>query len=176
MSLEGTVQNGVVVLDPGSPPLADGTRVEVAPRTGIEPHIRKTPGVCGGSACVGNHRITVAQLVWYRKRGMSNEKLLEAFPTLTEQDLEACWDYYQRNTNEVERDIWFNDAAGNVPDGTTPPSGVIVAGLLLGIPEAEVRGAFDPPLTEGQIAAAWDDYWRNPADVEKDMAHEASAG
>jgi hypothetical protein len=28
MSLEGTVQNGVVVLDPGSPPLADDTRVE----------------------------------------------------------------------------------------------------------------------------------------------------
>ena len=30
MSLEGTVQNGVIVLDPGSSPLADGTRVEVA--------------------------------------------------------------------------------------------------------------------------------------------------
>lgn len=30
MSLEGTIQNGMVVLDPGSPPLAEGTRVEVA--------------------------------------------------------------------------------------------------------------------------------------------------
>lgn len=48
MSLEGTVQNGVIVLDPGGPPLAEGTRVEVAPRTGMEPLIRKTPGVCGG--------------------------------------------------------------------------------------------------------------------------------
>ena len=52
MSLEGTVQNGVIVLDPGGPPLADGTRVEVAPRTGMEPLIRKTPGVCGGRAGV----------------------------------------------------------------------------------------------------------------------------
>jgi hypothetical protein len=49
MCLEGAIQNGVVVLDPGSPPLADGTRVEVAPRTGMEPLIRKTPGVCGGA-------------------------------------------------------------------------------------------------------------------------------
>src|SRR5437773_1600161 len=99
--------------------------------------IEKTPGVCGGAARIGNHRITVAQLIWYRKRGMSNEKLRDAFPTLTEQDLEACWDYYHHNANEIEREIWFNDTAGNVPEGTTPPSWVIVSGLLLGVPEAE---------------------------------------
>ncbi len=138
--------------------------------------IEKTPGVCGGAARIGNHRITVAHLVWYRQRGMSNEKLLEAFPTLTEKDLEACWRYYQRNPNEVEREIWFSDTAANVPDGTAPPNWVIVAGLLLGIPEPEVRDAFDPPLTEGQIAAAWDDYWRNPAEVEQDIARYRRAG
>jgi hypothetical protein len=57
MSLEGTFQNGFVVLDPGSPRPVEGTRVEIAPRTGMEPHIRKTPGVCGGDACVGRRRI-----------------------------------------------------------------------------------------------------------------------
>jgi uncharacterized protein (DUF433 family) len=138
--------------------------------------IVKTPGVCGGVARIANHRITVAHLVWYRQRGMGNDKLLESFPTLTAEDLEACWDYYQHHTNEIERDIWFNDVAANVPDATTPPSWVIVAGLLLGIPEAEVRNAFEPPLTTDQIGAAWDDYWRNPAGVDQDIAHYRRAG
>jgi uncharacterized protein (DUF433 family) len=138
--------------------------------------IVKTPGTCGGDARVANHRITVAQLVWYRKRGMSNAQLLEFFPTLTEPDLEACWDYYQHNANEIERDLWFNDTAGNVPDGTAPPSWVIVAGLLLGVPEAEICDAFDPPLTPDRIAAAWDDYWRNPDGVEQDIARYRRAG
>ena len=138
--------------------------------------IEKTPGVCGGAARIGNHRITVAQLVWYRQRGMSNEALLKSFPTLTEQDLGACWDYYEHNANEVERENWFNDTAGNVPDGIPAPSWVIVAGLLLGIPESEVRDAFDPPLTEDRVETAWADYWRNPGGVERDIARHRRAG
>lgn len=138
--------------------------------------IDKTPGICGGAARIGNHRITVAQLVWYRKRGMNNEQLLAAFPTLTEQDVEACWDYYHHHVNEIEQEIWFNDTAGNVPAGTAPPSWVIVAGLRLGVPEAEIRDFFDPPLTVDRIVAAWDDYWRNPDQVEQDIAHYRRAG
>ena len=134
------------------------------------PAIQKTPGFCGGKARIANHRITVAQLVWYRQRGMSDDKLLEYFPTLTAEELKACWDYYQHHTNEIERDIWFNDPASNVPDGSPPPSWVIVAGLLLGIPEAEIRDAFEPPVTDEQIAAAWEVYWQNPADVEQNIA------
>lgn len=41
----GTIQNGVVVFDPDTGPVQDGTRVEVSLRTGMEPLIRKTPGV-----------------------------------------------------------------------------------------------------------------------------------
>src|SRR5438552_8140934 len=70
MSLEGTVRNGVIVLDPGGPPLADGTRVEVAPRTGMEPLIRKTPGVIGGDACIGNRRISGSMAV----RGATSDR------------------------------------------------------------------------------------------------------
>src|SRR5438477_1220123 len=84
MTLEGAVQNGVIVLDPGSPPLADGTRVEVAPRTGMEPLIRKTPGVCGGRACVGNRRIAVWMLVEARDLGIRDEQFLTDYePPLT---------------------------------------------------------------------------------------------
>ena len=78
MSLEGTVQNGVIVLDRGGPTLADGTRVEVAPRTGMEPLIRKTPGIIGGDACVGKRRIAVWMLVEARAAGISDERLLTA--------------------------------------------------------------------------------------------------
>src|SRR3954470_3571292 len=92
MSLEGTVRNGVIVLDPGSPPLPDGTRVEVAPRTGMEPLIRKTPGVCGGRACVGRRRMPVWGLVEYRNLGATDEQLLAQYePPLTRAELDAAW-------------------------------------------------------------------------------------
>src|SRR5438874_2468351 len=88
MRLEGTVRNGVIVLDPGGPPLADGTRVEVAPRTGMEPLIRKTPGVIGGDACVGNRRIAVWMLVEARNVGITDEQLLTDYdPPLTRAEL-----------------------------------------------------------------------------------------
>src|SRR5213082_1671486 len=92
MILEGTVQNGVIVLDPGAPPLADGTRVEVAPRTGMEPLIRKTPGVIGGDACIGNRRIAVWMLVEARDAGTSDAQLHADYdPPLTRAELDAAW-------------------------------------------------------------------------------------
>jgi uncharacterized protein (DUF433 family) len=112
MSLEGTVQNGVIVLDPDAPPLAEGTRVEVAPRTGMEPLIRKTPGVCGGRACVGRRRLTVWSLVESRTLGISEETLLTDFdPPLTRAELDAAWRYAAANTEEIARDIRENNEA-----------------------------------------------------------------
>src|ERR1700675_2630430 len=98
MTLEGTVQNGVIVLDPNGPPLPDGTRVEVAPRTGMEPLIRKTPSVCGGRACVGGRRITVWSLVESRDLGIPEETLLADFdPPLARAELDAVWRYAAAN-------------------------------------------------------------------------------
>jgi uncharacterized protein (DUF433 family) len=112
MSLEGTVQNGVIVLDPGSPPLADGTRVEVAPRTGMEPLINKTPGVCGGRARVGNRRIAVWSLVESRNIGVSEEQLLADFsPPLTREELDAAWRYAELHADEIAADIRDNEDA-----------------------------------------------------------------
>lgn len=111
MSLEGTVHNGVVVLDPGSPPLADGTRVEIAPRTGMEPYIRKTPGVIGGDACVGNHRIAVWMLVDYRDQGGTDADLLASYPQLTQADLDAAWRYAAAHPDEIAEAIRANAEA-----------------------------------------------------------------
>jgi uncharacterized protein (DUF433 family) len=110
MSLEGTIQNGVVVLDSGSPPLADGTRVEVAPRTGMEPWIQKTPGVCGGDACVGRRRIAVWMLVEARSLGINDEQLLADYdPPLTRAELDAAWRYADVHPDEIAANIREND-------------------------------------------------------------------
>ena len=111
MSLEGTVRNGVIVLDPGGPPLADGTRVEVAPRTGMEPLIRKTPGVIGGDACIGNRRIAVWMLVEARNVGISDEQLLTDYdPPLTRAELDAAWRYAAAHPEEIARAIRENNS------------------------------------------------------------------
>ena len=110
MSLEGTVMNGVIVLDPGSPPLADGTRVQVAPRTGMEPLINKTPGVCGGRACVGMRRMPVWGLVEYRNLGGTDEQIMTQYdPPLTRAELDAAWRYAESHQDEIAADIREND-------------------------------------------------------------------
>lgn len=112
MSLEGTVQNGVIVLDPGSPPLADGTRVEVAPRTGMEPLIRKTPGVVGGDACIGDYRIAVWMLVEMRRLGMSDAQLRESYPHVDPSLFDAAWRYAALHAAEIEQAIRENHEDG----------------------------------------------------------------
>jgi uncharacterized protein (DUF433 family) len=144
--------------------------------TVLTPRIEKTPGVCGGEARIAGTRIPVWLLVQYRKSGVTDKRLLEFYPHLTAADLEACWDYYQHHTNELEQSLWLNDTAANVPAGTPPRAWVIVSGLLLGVPEATVREAFDPPLTADDVAAAWAKYWTNPAGVEEDIARHRRAG
>ena len=67
--------------------------------------IEKTPGVCGGDARVGGTRISVWLLVAYRRAGMTDHQLLEAYPTLTLASLSAAWWYYAEHRGEVEATI-----------------------------------------------------------------------
>src|SRR6266487_3872323 len=53
--------------------------------------IQKTPGVCGGDACIRNTRITVWGLVERRNLGASDAEMLDSIPGLTREDLEAAW-------------------------------------------------------------------------------------
>lgn len=72
------------------------------------PRIRKTPDVCGGDACVGESRITVAGLEEYRRLGWSDARLLDEFPALTPEGLRAAWEYVEMNRKEIERAIATN--------------------------------------------------------------------
>ena len=71
--------------------------------------IQKTPGVMGGEVCVRQTRITVWVLVGYRKLGLSDQKLFEAYPGLTQEDLEASWAYYRDHSHEIDEVIRRNE-------------------------------------------------------------------
>lgn len=136
----------------------------------------KTPGVCGGDARIANTRIPVWLLVLNRKSGRSNADVLASYPSLTEADLDAAWDYYRDNPLEVEQTIWRADMAVNVPDGTPPPAWVLVAGRLLGLTDDEVRNEFDPPVSADALAAAWREYRDDPNRITRQITHYRTAG
>jgi uncharacterized protein (DUF433 family) len=71
--------------------------------------ISKTPGVCGGDACVRGHRIPVWTLVNYRRLGGSDLELLRDYPSLTPADLHAAWEYAAANPAEIEEAIRQNE-------------------------------------------------------------------
>jgi uncharacterized protein (DUF433 family) len=132
--------------------------------------VEKTPGVCGGEARVRTTRIPVWPLVLNRKYGRSDADVLASYPSLTQADLDAAWDYYRDNPVEIEQAIWLNDTAANVPDGAPVPAAVIVAGRLLGMDDATIRDAFEPPLTQEAVSAAWAEYRANPRRAGRDLA------
>ncbi len=71
--------------------------------------IVKTPGLCGGDACIRGHRIPVWVLVGYRQLGKSDGELLRDYPSLVPADLEAAWEYAAANPEEIDRAIWENE-------------------------------------------------------------------
>jgi uncharacterized protein (DUF433 family) len=73
--------------------------------------IKKTAGVCGGDACIGNTRIPVWSLVHDRRLGMSDAKILQAFPGLTAADLVNAWAYAEAHPQEIGIAIQENEVA-----------------------------------------------------------------
>jgi uncharacterized protein (DUF433 family) len=74
--------------------------------------ITKTPGKCGGRACIRDTRIPVWSVVVARRLGTSEQDLLGYFVTpLHTGDVEAALTYFQQNSEEIEKDIRDNDNA-----------------------------------------------------------------
>lgn len=71
--------------------------------------ISKTPGVCGGRACIEGTRMPVWSLVNHRLIGFTEWEILYNFPGITPQDLQNAWNYYKDNQVEIEKDIAEND-------------------------------------------------------------------
>jgi uncharacterized protein (DUF433 family) len=81
----------------------------LAMTTATSSRITKTPGVCGGDACVEGHRIPVWSLVRLRQLVADDAKVLKAFPTITAADLDAAWEYNDAHREEIERNIRENE-------------------------------------------------------------------
>jgi uncharacterized protein (DUF433 family) len=71
--------------------------------------IRKTPGVCGGSACIRHTRIPVWLLVEARQMGLPDEEILDRIEGLTKADLAAAWEYSATHGEEIEEALRLAD-------------------------------------------------------------------
>lgn len=73
---------------------------------GVYPHIEKTPGVCGGKACIGGTRIRVLDVVGLRRRGFEPEEMLRMYAVpLTLAQVHAALAYYYDHPEEIEASI-----------------------------------------------------------------------
>jgi uncharacterized protein (DUF433 family) len=73
--------------------------------------ITKTPGVCGGTACIANSRIPIWSLIEARTLGYSEADLLTSYPTLTATDLTQAWIYAATCPEAIATAIQINEAA-----------------------------------------------------------------
>lgn len=72
--------------------------------------IRRTPGVCGGDACIRMTRVAVWMLEDARRAGVGDADLLFDYPELTEADLKAAWNYVSTHREEIDAAIAANRA------------------------------------------------------------------
>ena len=75
------------------------------------PGIEKTPGVCGGAACVVRTRIPVWLLESFRRMGWSEGRILDNYPALRAADLVHAWAYVDTHRQEIDEAIRQNEAA-----------------------------------------------------------------
>ena len=81
--------------------------------------VRRTPGVCGGAACVRDTRIPVWLLVRLKQLGRAEPDLLTDYPGLSSADLDTAWAYYRLRTAEVEADIAAEEGDDEGVDGAS---------------------------------------------------------
>jgi uncharacterized protein (DUF433 family) len=69
-------------------------------------HITKTPGVCGGKACVAGTRIRVMDVVIHHQTGKSPAEIATIFCTpVSEADVYAALAYYFDNRDEIDAEF-----------------------------------------------------------------------
>jgi uncharacterized protein (DUF433 family) len=78
--------------------------------------IQKQANINSGRACIANTRLTVWNLVVWHQLGLSDQELLQKYPQLTQNQLEATWNYYAHHKEEIERDIKENEEIDNLSD------------------------------------------------------------
>ena len=73
-------------------------------------HISKTPGVCGGRACITGHRIRVMDIVLlHEMRGLSPSEVVHQYPGITIADVHAALVYYFDNMEEIRSEFLHDE-------------------------------------------------------------------
>ena len=72
------------------------------------PGISKTPGVCGGAACIKGLRMPVWVLYRAKLNGVSEDELLESYPFLKRSELKDAWRYTKDHPKEIAKKIKEN--------------------------------------------------------------------
>ncbi|MBI3649437.1 MAG: DUF433 domain-containing protein [Acidobacteria bacterium] len=76
----------------------------------ITERITRTPGICGGKACIAGSRIRVMDImIWYEHQGMTPDEIVFQFPGLTLSDVHIALAYYYDHLEEIRDDIRRND-------------------------------------------------------------------
>jgi uncharacterized protein (DUF433 family) len=75
------------------------------------PGIDSRPDVCGGEACIVRTSIPVWLLEHARRLGITEQALLESYPSLRAEDLVNAWAYARSHAAEIEGQIRDNEAA-----------------------------------------------------------------
>lgn len=68
------------------------------------PHIEKTPGVCGGKACIVGTRIRVMDIVVLHNQGMPPEQMLDYYSSrpLSPAEVHSALAYYYDHKDEID--------------------------------------------------------------------------
>ena len=83
-----------------------GLQTETPMGNVIAQHITKTPGVCGGRACIAGHRIRVMDAVgWHERAGYTVAQIVDMFPGISRADVHAALAYYYDHVEEIEGDF-----------------------------------------------------------------------
>jgi uncharacterized protein (DUF433 family) len=71
-----------------------------------EDRISRTPGVCGGKACIAGHRVRVLDVVgWHEHQGMTPDEIVSHIPTITLADVHAALAYYFDHIEEIQQEM-----------------------------------------------------------------------
>ena len=74
--------------------------------------ITKTPGVCGGRACIDGTRIAMWLVREWSDRGSPISEILQNYPHLKREDVKAALEYARDNKDEIDADVEEQNAHG----------------------------------------------------------------
>ena len=75
-------------------------------------HIERTPGLCGGRACIAGHRIRVMDIaVLHEKRRLSPEEIVHQYPGIALANVYAALTYFLDHREEIEDEFRQDEEA-----------------------------------------------------------------